>query len=77
MYEAKNAFDFGSQASAGLQVKRVGKSFQELTQKDFGRYLGAIAGKYTIGLINMVGDLTGVVEEFDTEEAMKKEWKLD
>ena len=68
--------DFGDQATVGLQVK-TGKRFKDLTDHDFGFYLGYCAGQWHVGTHEIGTFRPTKLESFDTLEKLKQKWMLD
>lgn len=77
--KAENAFDYGDAGTVGFHVKRVGYAIGNDDvdiDNTFGVYMGQHAGKFAVAVKQLDGDVCAV-ELFDTEEEMKKAWRLD
>ncbi len=74
--KCKDSYDFGDQASVGVELKPLGSSPQSPGNK-FGRYLG----KHNIGYVVAVYDgcswQISSGEVFETLDEMKQVWMLD
>jgi len=77
--KAKDAFDFGSQATVGLHLKRVGYKISDPDPHNgpFGQYLGLHSDGYVVLVNSMYSTDEPAVEIFDTVEELKKHWQLD
>lgn len=69
--------DFGDEATIGLQLKRKGKSFEELGDYDFGFFLGKVDGMFHIGTHEVGVFKPTRLESYKTMEALHKSWRLD
>ena len=68
--------DFGDEKTVGLQVK-TGKPFKDLTNHDFGFYLGYCAGQWHVGTHEIGTFRPTKLESFNTLEDLKQKWRLD
>jgi hypothetical protein len=75
-YKAQSADDFGNSRSIGLCVKRR-KDFHDLSDHDFGIYLGEYCGKFHIGTMPVSTFHPSQLESFDSLDLLKRQWMLD